>query len=238
VPEPQHFRARKGDIAERVVVSGDPARVVQLSRLLKHSRMVNEYRGFVAYTGEYGRKRFTFACHGIGGPSAAIVIEELAMLGARTIVRLGTCGGVLKSMQVGDLVVATRAGYLGGTLDYYFKEKRQTTKPDNGLTELLIDSIKDEGVRYYVGPVFSTDAFYAEGTGFASKKAAEGYKAVEMECATVFGVGMLRGIRTACVLIVADNLLHARPMADAEALEEQVAGVGKLVLRSLSRASP
>jgi 5'-methylthioadenosine phosphorylase len=235
MPEPQHIKAKKDDVADRIVISGDPARVAQLSAILKHTKLVNENRGFLTYTGEYDGTRFTVACHGVGGPSAAIVVEELIMFGARAIVRLGTCGGLLKPMKVGDLVIATSAGYKGGTLDYYFADKKVTLHPDAGLTELLMDSVKSEGIKYYAGPVFSTDAFYAEDPDFVGRSAARGYAAVEMECATLFGLGMLRGVKTACVLLVSDNLLEAQPMIDAEALSEHVARAGKVALKSLSR---
>ena len=166
----------------------------------------------------------------------AIVVEELIMLGAKAIVRLGTCGGLLKSMRIGDLVIATSAGYMGGTLDYYFKDKKLVLRPDTGLAELLMDSARREGVRYYAGPVFSTDAFYAEDPDFVSRSAGRGYAAVEMECATLFGLGMLRRVRTACVLLVSDNLSEAQPMAGPEALGEYTARAGMIVLKSLNRA--
>jgi 5'-methylthioadenosine phosphorylase len=232
VPEPQHIKAKKGDIAERVVISGDPARVAQLSGILKHRKLVNENRGFLTYTGEYDGKRVTVACHGVGAPSVAIVVEELIMLGAEAIVRLGTCGGLLKPMRIGDLVIATSAGYMGGTLDYYYKDKKLTPKPDARLTDFLVGSAKSEGIKYYTGPVFSADAFYAEDPGFVGRLARRGYVAVEMECATLFGLGMLRKVKTACVLSVSDNLSEAQPMVDAEALRQYVARAGKIVLKS------
>ena len=235
MPEPQHIKARKDDVAERVVISGDPARVAQLSGILKHRKLVNENRGFLTYTGEYDGTRFTVACHGVGAPSAAIVVEELIMLGARAIVRLGTCGGLRRPMRTGDLVVVTGAGYMGGTLDYYFKDRKPTLQPDAGLTELLMDSARREGIKYYAGPVFSTDAFYAEDPDFVSRSARRGYAAVEMECATIFGLGMLRRVKTACALLVSDNLSEAQPMIDAEALGEYAARAGKIVLKSLNR---
>jgi 5'-methylthioadenosine phosphorylase len=236
VPEPQHIRAKKGDVAERVIISGDPTRATQLSGILKHSRLVNENRGFLTYTGEYEGKMFTVACHGIGAPSAAIVIEELIMLGAKEIVRLGTCGGLLRPMKIGDLVIATSAGYDGGALDFYFPKKKLTPKPDTGLTQSLIATARGEGIRYYAGPVYSMDAFYAEDSDFHSKLAKRGYAAVEMECATLFGLGMLRRVKTAGVLLVSDNLPEKQPMADARALREYVAKTGKVILKSLVQA--
>jgi 5'-methylthioadenosine phosphorylase len=204
--------------------------------MLRHRELVSENRGFLTYTGEYDGTRFTVACHGVGAPSVAIVVEELIMLGAKTIVRLGTCGGLLRPMRLGDMVIATSAGYMGGTLDYYFTEKKLALQPDAGLTELLMNSAKREGIKYYTGPVYSTDAFYAEDPDFVRRSAERGYTAVEMECATLFGLGMLRKVKTACVLLVSDNLSEAQSISGAEALEGYVARAGKIVLKSLNRA--
>ena len=231
--EPQHIKAKRGEIAERVVIAGDPARVVQLSSRLEDARLVNEYRGFTIYTGNYRDKRLTVACHGVGAPSVAIVVEELIMLGAKAIVRLGTCGGLLKQMKIGDLLVVTSAGYRGGALDYYIKDGHATPIPDSGLTRMLVDSAKEEGVRYHTGSVFSTDAFYAEDPDLVRTWAEGGYAAVEMECATLFGLGTIRGAKTASALLVSDNLFEMQPMAAAEALEEHVARAGKIVFQSL-----
>ncbi len=233
MPEPQHIRARKGDIAERVVISGDPARVELLSKLLRPRRLVNRYRGYLTYSGRFRGEDFTLACHGIGGPSAAIAVEELVMLGAKLIVRLGTCGGLLKSMKVGDLVVATGAGYLGGTLDHYFGGRRIAPRPDARMTKLLIEGVAKEGLRCYTGQVFSTDAFYNEKKDFGDGPANGRYSAVEMECATVFGLGMLRGVKTGCLLIVSDNASQAVPMADVGALRDHAVRAGRIALASL-----
>lgn len=232
--EPQHIRAKPGDVARRTVISGDPARVTQLSGLLKHRRLVNENRGFLAYTGEYNGEELTVTCHGIGGPSVAIVVEELAMLGARAMVRLGTCGGLLKEMKVGETVIATRAGYQGGTLDQYFGKKIMP-RPDAALTGLLDDSVKSRGISYYKGPVFSSDGFYAEDTNHIKAYSKAGYIAVEMECATLFGLGKLRNVKTASVLLVSDNIIDDTPIVDARALGRYATRSGELVFETLSR---
>ena len=208
--------------------------MVQLSGLLKGRRLVNENRGFLTYTGEYGGESLTVACHGIGGPSTAIVVEELIMLGACAIVRLGSCGGLLKPMRVGDLVIATGAGYKGGTLDQYFNRKI-TPKPDRELTGLLKDSAKKKGERYYTGPVFSSDAFYAEDLDFATASAKRGYIAIEMECATLFGLGRIRRVKTASLLLVSDNITESTRIVDAETLRVHTAKAGKIVFEGLNR---
>jgi len=230
--EPQHIKAKSGDVAPKVVVSGDPARVAQLSTLLGRPRLVNSNRGFLTYTGEYQGEELTISCHGIGGPSAAIAVEELVMLGAKAIVRLGSCGGLLKPMKVGDLVIATEAGYRGGTLDQYLG-KRISPKPDRELTALLMGSLKNQGAKYYKGKVFSSDAFYAEDPDAIRRLTKEGYVAIEMECATLFGLGKLRRVKTASMLLVSDNAIEAAPIVDASALRGRAMKAGEMVFACL-----
>jgi 5'-methylthioadenosine phosphorylase len=232
--EPQHIKAKPGEVARKALISGDPARVTQLSTLLKRPRLVNENRGFLTYTGEYKGEELTVACHGIGGPSAAIVVEELIMLGAKAIVRLGSCGGLLKPMKVGDMVFATEAGYPGGTLDQYFGRKI-APRPDVELTALLVDSAENKGLKYYKGPVFSSDAFYAEGPGALGRLARKGYIAIEMECATLFGLGKLREVKTASALLVSDNATKKATIVDADALRRYAIRAGEMVFASLRR---
>jgi len=231
--EPQHIKAKPEDIAEKAVISGDPERVTHLSTLLEHPRLVSDNRGFLTYTGEHGGERLTIACHGVGGPSAAIVIEELAMLGAKAIIRLGSCGGLLKPMRVGDLVIATRAGYRSGTLSQYFG-KRITPKPDGVLTGLLEDSARRRRAECYQGPVFSSDAFYAEEEDFVKKCSRQGYIAIEMECATLFGLGKLRKVMTASLLIVSNNITMSGPMVEAHALRRQAINAGEIAFTALN----
>jgi 5'-methylthioadenosine phosphorylase len=235
--EPQHIKAKPGDVGQKVVIAGDPARVTQLSTLLKRPRLVNENRGFLTYTGEYEGEELTVACHGIGAPSAAIVVEELIMLGAKAIVRLGSCGGLLRPMRVGDLVIATGAGYAGGTLDAYFGRKIKP-RPDEELTALLVDSAKKQGVKYYAGQVFSSDAFYAEDPDALGRMVRKGYIAIEMECATLFGLGALRKVKTASVLMVNDNAVRAEPLVHAGALRANARRAGEIVFVSLSQFRP
>ncbi|MEM4732552.1 MAG: nucleoside phosphorylase, partial [Desulfurococcaceae archaeon] len=93
---PVHIKASKEDIAGNVIAGGDPYRVELLKQLLEDARVVNTHRGLLVTTGYYKGTKVTIATHGIGAPSAAIVFEELAQLGAKRIVRLGTAGGIRK----------------------------------------------------------------------------------------------------------------------------------------------
>lgn len=87
--------------------------------MLNNARLVNSNRGFITYTGYYDRKMVTVTTHCVGGSSSAIVLEELHMMGAKAIVRLGTTGGIVKGLNIGDLVVPTGAAYTEGSLRMY-----------------------------------------------------------------------------------------------------------------------
>ncbi len=230
---PFHILARRGDVAERVIAVGDPGRVRILSEMLEDVRIVNEHRGLLTVTGSYRGVPVTVATHGMGGASAAIVFEELGMLGAKTIVRLGTTGGMVRDMGIGDIVVATGAAYPrgGNAIGQYVPDACMATSPSPRLTTRIIEKLYTLGEKPWIGPVFSSDAFYAEDPGFAEKWSRRGVIAVEMECAALFGLGWMRGWETACVLIVSDNLLSEKQeLATSEELRERINKAAKAVL--------
>lgn len=235
---PAHIHARPSDIAPLVVAVGDPARAKQLATMLKSPRVVNTNRGFHTYTGRYNNKRVTVSTHGIGGPSSAIVFEELYMLGARSIVRLGTCGGLVKDLHTGDFIVVTGAAHPGGSLKMYVPEGVLPPISDLNLTTRLIEGCESEGARFRAGLVFSSDAFYKEDLGQLRSWTAMGVLGVEMECATLFTLAALRGFRAASLLILSDSLVKSseKRLVPAEALESRVEEAGKVVLDALTTA--
>lgn len=204
---PYHILAGKGDVAERVLAVGDPGRAEMIAtKLLADAKPVNLHRGYNTYTGFFNGERVTVATHGIGGPSAAIAVEELRMLGAKLIVRLGTCGGLVKDVSVGSVVVALGALYPpGGTVGMYAPGVCYPAVADPEVILELERGLRDEGVLVHRGIVASSDAFHAEEANLEpwSKLAAT---AVEMECATIFTVARLKGLKTGAALLVIDNL--------------------------------
>ncbi len=234
---PFHIKAKPEDIAERVIIAGDPARVKQVSKLLEKPRIVNTNRGFLTYTGYYRGVPVTVATHGIGGPSVAIVFEELRMLGAKVIVRLGTCGGMVKELSKGDIVIATGAAYYtgGNAIGMYAHEACMPTAPHHEVTSALVSSAEKHGVKYFLGPVLSSDAFYAEDPEFARKWSERGILAVEMECAVIFSLGWMRNVKTGALLVVSDSLVKPEEatLASAEELKEKVDVAAKVVLDAL-----
>ncbi|MEZ0290230.1 MAG: purine-nucleoside phosphorylase [Sulfolobales archaeon] len=235
--KPLHIHAKPGDIADIVIASGDPGRVRLLAKLLKDPVTVNEYRGFLTYTGYYNDKRVTLATHGVGGASSAIVFEELIMLGAKKIVRLGTTGGLREDLEIGDVIVVEGAVYsVGGTIGMYVgSDIGYATTPDIELTHALYSELKKRISRVFKGIVFSSDAFYAENESFVERCRKLNIISVEMECATLSVIGRLRNIKTACVLIVSDNLIKRITVLDAlDKLSERVLDVGRAILDILS----
>lgn len=234
---PFHILAKPEEVADRVIVAGDPARVKQVAGMLEEARLVNENRGLYVYTGAYRGVPVSVAVHGIGGPSASLVFEELRMLGAKVIVRLGTCGGMVKGLKVGDVVVASGAAYMpgGNSVGMYAPDAYLPAAPHPEVTMLLYEEAKRHGLNPVIGPVFSSDAFYAEDPEFAGKWAERGVIAVEMECAAIFALGWMRRVKTGALLVVSDSLVEETGYATAEELRDVVEKAARAALEALVR---
>ena len=231
---PVHILAKKGDIAERVLIAGDPGRVKLLSTLLDQPRLVNENRGYLVYTGKYRGVEVSIATHGIGGPSLAIVLEELSMLGGKTFIRYGTAGALVPELDKGDYVIVTGASYnQGGLFHQYFREDACISPtPDFEVTLALYSSFKTKGLKFFTGNVFSSDAFYAEDQEFAKKWSERGNIAVEMECATLFALSKMRKLRSGAVVVISDSLVKGGWISKEE-LEKRVMDGATAILDAL-----
>ncbi len=188
-----------------MVAVGDPDRARLLSGFLDSPRLVNSRRCLLVYTGEWKGIPVTVATHGVGAGSAGIVFEELAMLGAEAIVRLGTAGGLPGRVNVGDIVVSDSAVTVPGGCGtgQYSPSLVPPLAPDPRLTVALINELSRRGVEPVVGPVFCSDAFYAE-SGYLDRLSRLGVVAVEMESAILYTVARLRGLRSAAVFLVSN----------------------------------
>ncbi len=234
---PFHILAKKEDIAPRVIVAGDPARIKQLSTMLEKPRLVNDNRQLLVYTGEYKGVPVTVATHGIGSGSATIVFEELAMLGAKAIIRLGSAGALTPKLDIGDYVVVTGATYIcnGNSLGMYAQGYCLPSAPSPDITYSLIKTSERYGSKYVAGPVFSSDAFYAEDPEFAKKWSEKGIVAVEMECAGLFALGWMRGFKTGALLVISDSLVKDKTeFLTAKELAPYVDKAAEIVLETIT----
>jgi DeoD family purine-nucleoside phosphorylase len=219
-------------LAERVLLPGDPGRALLLAQaLLDAPKMFNHNRGLWGYTGAAADgEPLTIQSTGMGGPSAAIVIEELARLGARRIVRVGTCGALVGGFALGEALVAEEAIAGDGTSRALGADGRVAADPE--LTAALAAAAQEAGGGVRRGAILTTDLFYAPDGAHASP-VADGALAIEMEAATLFQLAALRGLRAGCVLVVTDLLGPAQGRIDAETLEASATRAGEIAARAL-----
>jgi len=204
--------------------------------MLRDAKLVNSNRGFTTYTGYFDKTRLTVATHGIGGPSTSIVFEELHMLGAKTIIRFGTAGGLVRGLGTGDFVIATGAAYPKGSLQAYIDDGFLPAVPDFELTYRLIQACRNAKLKAREGLVFSSDSFYTQDLASLERWVKRGVIAVEMECATLFTLGLIRGFKTAALLMLSNSLVtkSEEKLAPAKELEPFAAKGARAIFEALS----
>jgi uridine phosphorylase len=201
-PHPQALHLRPtADLAERVLLPGDPGRALALAQtLIAKPRMFNHHRGLWGYTGpaHADGELLTIQSTGMGGPSAAIVLHELLSLGARRAIRVGTCGALHPDLALGDLVIARESICLDGASRALQLGAGGRVSGDPGLT----DALARAAPHAHCGAIVSVDLFYDDSP--LPDTAADAL-AIEMEAATLFAVGSRANVPVACVLAVSDT---------------------------------
>jgi purine-nucleoside phosphorylase len=215
---PIHIRAQPGDVAPVVLLPGDPGRATRVAERLEGARCYNEFRGLLGYTGAYQGTPVSVQTTGMGAPSAAIVVEELAMLGARAVIRIGTCGGAGADVRPTDLIIATAACPIEGTTRLYIDGDPYAPAASFRVVRALADAAAHAGARHHVGLVATEDALYAVTAEWRERWASRGVLAQEMEASAVFTVAALRRIDAGCIL-VASNAAGQHERLPDEALE-------------------
>jgi uridine phosphorylase len=221
-----------GALAERALLPEDPGAAMALAQaLLERPLMFNHSRGLWGYTGLAADGRpLTVQSTGIGGPSAAVVLEELIALGLRRAVRVGTCAALDPSLALGDLLIATRALCADGTSRSLAGEER--VEGDAGLAA----GLRTAAPEVQHGLVASADLYYGAaggqrrggGDGWPS-----GVLAVELETAALFALGARRGIPIGCVLAVSDLVSPGERIGD-DGLAAAAEQAGRLGLAALA----
>ncbi len=227
---PIHLRPAT-ELAERVLLPGDPHRALAVAQdILGQPLMFNHARGLWGYTGRAPDGRpLTVQSTGMGGPSTAIVVEELIGLGAKTLIRIGTCGAIEDGFELGQLV--TVGGVLAADGLSASLEAGPRLTPNRALT----DALAAGGAP--VATAVSTDLFYDPREGIAAKWRAAGAQVVEMEAATLLALAERRGVAGAVLLAVSDVLTDgARQRMDREALEAAGIALGRAGCAALTRA--
>ena len=211
-----HTGVGPDDIGKYVIMPGDPKRCAKIAEHFDDAHLVADVREFVTYTGFLDGVKVSVTSTGIGGPSAAIAINELAKCGAHTFLRVGTCGGMQENVMSGDIVIASGAVRMEGT-SREFAPVEYPAVPDFAALSSLVQSAKEQNIPYHTGVVQCKDSFFGQHEPEVMPVSYElcskwdawvkmGCLASEMESAALFIAGAYLKVRVgACFLVVANQ---------------------------------
>ncbi|SLN61039.1 Purine nucleoside phosphorylase DeoD-type [Aquimixticola soesokkakensis] len=215
-----HISAKIGDIAETVLMPGDPYRAKWAAEtFLDKPKLVNEVRGMFGFTGDYKGNRVTIHGSGMGMPSLSIYANELiATYGAKTLIRIGSCGAMQTSVNLRDVIIAMTATTLSTPSRGIMRELNFAPCADYSLLEAAVASARAKGTPTHVGGIYSSDVFYDERPDLTEQMTRHGILGVEMEAAELYTLAARHGCRALAVLTVSDHLLtgDALPSEDRE----------------------
>ncbi|WP_428926437.1 purine-nucleoside phosphorylase [Marinibacterium sp. SX1] len=215
-----HIGAAAGDIAETVLMPGDPYRARWAAEtFLDAPKLVNEVRGMLGYTGTWNGHRVTIQGSGMGMPSLSIYANELIRdYGAKTLIRIGSCGGMQTHVNIRDVIVAMSATSISTPSLGIFKELNFAPTADWSLLKAAVVAAEAKGTPTHVGGIYSADVFYDERPDLNEQMVRHGILGVEMEAAELYTLALRHGCRALAVLTVSDHLLtgEALPAEDRE----------------------
>ncbi|GGB88049.1 purine nucleoside phosphorylase DeoD-type [Marivita lacus] len=215
-----HIGAEKGDIAETVLLPGDPYRAKWAAEtFLDNPRMVNEVRGMLGFTGTWNGHPVTIQGSGMGMPSLSIYANELIRdYNAKTLIRIGSCGGMQPHVGIRDVILAMTASTLSTPSRGIFKELNFAPCADWGLLHAAFIAAEGKGTKTHVGGIYSSDVFYDERPDLNEQMTRHGILGVEMEAAELYNLAARHSVRALAVLTVSDHLQtgEALPAKDRE----------------------
>ena len=234
-----HILCDPKDIAPYVFVPGDPSRAKKIADHFESPRFISDSRGYVVYTGSVDGIPMTVCATGMGGPQVAIGIEELGHMGARTFIRVGSCGTLQEGIQPGDVIIATGVVRGGATANRYLPPAFPAA-PDFGVLTALVQSSRRLGLPAHVGLDWAADTFYAEGDpAYYQKLKKAGVKSVEMEADTLFVIANFRGWRAGALFACDGTSSEIKPAwgeADFRRGEENSIRIAIEAMRSIAQA--
>ncbi|QGP93084.1 Uridine phosphorylase [Neomoorella glycerini] len=236
-----HIRCRPGDIAEYVLLPGDPERVPLIAAKWDTSRAISSYREHVTYTGTIGKTPVSACSTGAGGGSTASALEELAELGAKTFIRVGTTGALQEEINCGDLIICAGAVRHDGTSPQYV-ELAYPALAHYEVVLALIQAAENLNIPYHVGLACTTASFYCgQGRpGFGGYRQSfmdhivedmikAGVLNFEMEAATVLTLSQLFKLRAGAVFAVVANRVKDELVYKRDGIEKAVATANEAV---------
>lgn len=227
-----HIAATPDQIADTVLLPGDPLRAAWIAEhFLDDAEQVTGIRNILGFTGTHNSVPITVMGTGMGVPSISIYATELArFLGAKRLIRIGSCGSLQERVEVGDVIVVT-----GASTDSNVNRHRSggfefAAVADFDVTRSLVDAADGVAARVHRGVVLTSDLYYEPDSAVFDRAGQLGHLAVEMECAGLFGVAAEEGVAAAALLTVSDHLLSDVHMT----AEERQTGFQTMVMTALA----
>lgn len=215
-----HIGAQPGEIAETVLMPGDPYRAKWAAEtFLTDAVCINQTRGMLGFTGTWNGHRVTIQGSGMGMPSLSIYANELIRdYGAKTLIRIGSCGGMQPQVKIRDVILAMTASSLSTPSRGIFRELNFAPSADWGLLTAAHDAALRKSTGIHVGGIYSSDVFYDERPDLNEQMTRHGILGVEMEAAELYILAARHGVRALAVLTVSDHLQthEALPPEDRE----------------------
>jgi uridine phosphorylase len=212
--EQYHLGVTSADVADAVLLPGDPGRVEKIVEDWDEHTVTGDHREFRTATGSHQGTPISVTSTGIGSPSAAIAVEELARVGADTLIRVGSCGAIQPETDIGDLIITTGAVRQEGTSSEYVREEYPAVA-EHAVVAALAAAAEELGYDYHVGLTASTDSFYAgqsrEGfEGFLARDSDDNIEELrqagvlnfEMEASAILTLASIYGLRAGAVCTV------------------------------------
>lgn len=214
-----HNQASAGDYAEAILLPGDPLRAQWIAdTFLDEARCVNRVRNCLGFTGRYKGCPVSIQATGMGQPSLAIYVHELLTLyGARRLIRVGTCGAIVETVKVRDIVIAMTASTdsamnVAATAPWHF-----APCADFALLRAAVAGAERAGLRWHAGGIVSTDQFYGPaGLAAYEPMRAHGVLGVEMEASALYTLAARHGAQALAICAVSDSLVTHEQLSAAE----------------------
>src|SRR6056297_1473879 len=231
-----HIGAEPGQIAETVLMPGDPLRAKWAAETFLYNPVcINEVRGMLGFTGTWRGHRVTIHGSGMGMPSLSIYANELIRdYGAKTLIRIGSAGAMQPGVQLRDVVLAMTSSTLSTPSRGIFRELNFAPSADFGLLQAAHAAAKGRGAPVHVGGIYSSDVFYDERPDLNEQMTRHGVLAVEMEAAELYTVAARHGARALAVLTISDHLVTGEAMAS----EDRQSSFSDMVEIALEAAFP
>lgn len=213
-----HIAAKKGEIAETILMPGDPLRAKFIAEnYLSEPTLYNEVRGMYGYTGTYKGERVSVQGSGMGIPSISIYVNELiSEYGVKRLFRVGSCGAMQKEVKIRDMIFAMAASHDSAINRQRFPDMTYAPVGDFGLLRKAVSEAEKRNLDFHVGNILSTDTFYNDDPESSKRWSNFGVLAVEMEAAALYTLAAKYGVEALTILTVSDHLITGEQTSSAE----------------------